>query len=469
MQRLYKLYEDYVGRAPDECVPLAGAGSNRRYYRLSGTMSMIGTIGDDIRENEAFVYLSNHFVEKGFPVPRVYGVSDDGAAYIQDDFGDTSLFDLIQRDGFSPEVVALMKKSLARLAELQYVGVDGLDASKCYPRAKLDGRSIMWDLNYFKYCFLKSTGIEFSDDELENDFESFKQWILGLQSHTFMYRDFQSRNIMICDDEPKFIDFQGGRIGPAQYDLVSFLWQARAGIPVALREELIDGYVEAVKSYVDIDEAEFRSKLPLMALFRTLQVLGAYGFRGYVEHKSHFIRSILPAVGNLRSLLENDFDAMPYLIEVLRKVVDLPCFAPVAPQSALKVNVYSFSYKKGVPVDYSGNGGGFVFDCRAIHNPGRYEQYKKLTGLDDAVIDFLEENGEVSDFLENAYSMVDHSVKRYIERGFTNLSVCFGCTGGRHRSVYCAQHLAQHLSDKFGVRVELNHRERGIVQLFEAK
>ncbi|MCM1483897.1 MAG: phosphotransferase [Muribaculaceae bacterium] len=470
MQRLCRLYEDYVGAVPSGIVPLAGSGSNRKYCRIFGTMNMIGTVGDDVKENAAFMYLSEHFLNKGLPVPKVYAATADARAYIQEDFGDTSLFSLIQQQGFTPEVVSLLHKSMEVLAAVQYRGAEGLDLKRLYPRPAMDRRSIMWDLNYFKYCFLKSTGIEFSDDAMEDDFEAFAGWLLTLPADTFMYRDFQSRNIMISGGEPKLIDFQGGRMGPTQYDVVSFLWQARAGIPERLRAELVDDYINYARRYAsDIDADAFKRSLPRVALFRTLQVLGAYGFRGYVEHKSHFVKSILPAVANLRTLLEGDFSQFLYLADVLKRVVSLPEFAKAGHRSGLTVKVFSFSYKKGVPVDYSGNGGGFVFDCRALHNPGRYERYKALTGLDAPVIDFLEADGGVLNFLESAYAMVDRSVQQYMDRGFTDLSVGFGCTGGRHRSVYCAQSMARHLSEKFNVTVRLCHRERGINNLYLPK
>ncbi len=469
MQRLYELYRCYTGVEPVTCEPLAAAGSNRRYYRLSGPVSVIGTVGDDVSENEAFLYLSEHFRAKGLPVPEIYGYNEYKSAYIQEDLGNVSLFDIIKSEGFSDRTIGLMKKSIDALVAVQHKGVEGLDAARCYPRAEMDVRSVMWDLNYFKYCFLKSTGLEFSDERLENDFETFTSILTSETFGTFMYRDFQSRNIMIVDESPRLIDYQSGRVGPATYDLVSFLWQARAAIPQNLRDELIDYYVEVVGRYATVDIPDFRKRLPLYVLFRTMQVLGAYGFRGYVEHKSHFLQSIIPAISNLRDILASDFPQLPYLTELLKRVVDLPRFAKEPERSSLIVKVYSFSYKKGIPEDYSGNGGGFVFDCRAIHNPGRYDCYKQLTGMDEPVVKFLEENGEVFKFLDAVYELVDPAVERYISRGFTDLMVCFGCTGGRHRSVYCAQHLAEHLRDAYGVRVVLNHRERNVTRIFEEK
>ncbi len=283
-----------------------------------------------------------------------------------------------------------------------------------------------------------------------------------------MYRDFQSRNVMLKDDTPWFIDFQGGRKGPFYYDVASFLWQAKAGFPQSLREELIGVYIDALRKYKPVDEEYFREQLRHFVLFRTLQVLGAYGFRGYFEKKPHFMQSVPYAIANLRELLKKDFPEYPYLTDVLEKLVDMKQFNDQTKKS-LTVQVMSFAYKKGIPNDSTGNGGGFVFDCRAINNPGKYDRYKPFTGLDEQVIKFLEDDGEITVFLDHCYALVDASVARYIERGFTSLMVAFGCTGGQHRSVYSAQHMAEHLSKKFNIKVELIHREQNIEQTFSVK
>lgn len=285
-----------------------------------------------------------------------------------------------------------------------------------------------------------------------------------------MYRDFQSRNVMIKDGQPWFIDFQGGRRGPCYYDVASFLWQAKAGFPDDLRNDLIDRYIEAAEKYREIDPIQFKQTLKQFVLFRTLQVLGAYGFRGYFEKKPHFMQSVPYAIENLRNLLNDQpFSEYPYLSKMLRELVGMKQFSDELEKRQLTVKVLSFAYKKGIPNDTSGNGGGYVFDCRAINNPGKYDRYKPFTGLDRQVIEFLENDGEILDYLEHCYSLVDGTTKRYIERGFTNLMVAFGCTGGQHRSVYCAQKMAEHLNREFNVRVELLHREQNIEQLFPHK
>jgi hypothetical protein len=283
-----------------------------------------------------------------------------------------------------------------------------------------------------------------------------------------MYRDFQSRNVMLVNDEPYFIDFQGGRRGPVYYDVASFLWQAKANFSPELRDELISTYIESLKKYREVYESKFLKQLRQFVLFRTLQVLGAYGFRGYFEKKPHFIQSIPFALHNLRELLKEGFDEYPYLSHILKEMVNLKQFAD-ATKRELEVRVVSFAYKKGIPDDPSGNGGGYVFDCRAINNPGKYERYNNVTGLDEPVIKFLEEDGEIIEFLNNIYPLVDRHVKRYIERKFTNLMVAFGCTGGQHRSVYAAQHVAEHISKKFGVKVVLVHREQNMEQEFRKR
>ena len=325
---------------------------------------------------------------------------------------------------------------------------------------------VMFDLNYFKYCFLKATGLDFNEVRLQDDFERLKDDLLRDSGETFMYRDFQARNVMFKDGEPYFIDFQGGRRGPVYYDVASFIWQARSRYPDDLKEMLTETYLRALKGYTEVDEALFYERLRIFVLFRTLQVLGAYGFRGYFEKKPHFLGSIPYALNNLRKILKTPFETYPYLTEVLVKLTSMHQFYEIAEDKRLEVRIYSFAYKKGVPVDATGNGGGYVFDCRSINNPGKYEHFRQFTGLDAEVVKFLEDDGEVSVFLDSVYKLVDAHAKRFIERKFTHLQVCFGCTGGQHRSVYCAERLAEHLSSRFDVKVTLTHRELDIEKLF---
>lgn len=470
---LKRLYTEYYGVQPTMVVPLTAAGSARQYFRIqAGGTSLVGVIGESIEENRAFIALSQHLANAGLPVPRVVATSDDMSRYLQTDLGNTSLYDALtpcRKSGeWDNEAYNLLATTMRLLARMQVDGDCGLDYSVCYPTPSFDLRSIMFDLNYFKYCFLKATGVAFHEEHLQDDFERMASHLLAAEPAGFMYRDFQSRNIMIVDGKPHFIDFQGGRHGAVHYDVASFLWQARAQYPASLRDRLIDEYVDALRTYYPcIDDHTFRQELNLFILFRTMQVLGAYGFRGYFERKDLFLQSINQAVENLRQLLADGIAApYPTLQATLQAVCDLSCYQPSEPRTTLRVTVYSFSYKKSIPSDNSGNGGGFVFDCRAVHNPGRYDEYKSLTGMDAPVIEFLERDGEILTFLDHAYALVDASVERYLRRGFTSLQVSFGCTGGQHRSVYSAQAMAEHLHKKYNIEVLLIHRERDITKLY---
>ena len=516
MQKLLELYKQWRGQEPANVQQLAGSGSNRIYIRLTDSdgKSVIGVIGTSRDEDHAFIYLTEHFTRRKLPVPRILAQSDDQLRYIQTDLGSTSLFDAIRggREAggrYTLKEQELLKRTIRELPNIQIRGARELDFSNCYPQAEFDGDSVLFDLNYFKYCFLKATEIDFHELKLEADFRLFAKDLTtdpdpSVQNvESFLYRDFQARNVMLDHDgNPFFIDYQGGRKGPYYYDLASFLWQASAKYPYKLRRELVYEYYNSLKNYTEVPPVRhFVNRLSLFVLFRTLQVLGAYGFRGYFEQKKHFLESIPPAIQNLRELLASSSTFhYPYLMEVLKLITELPqyqqirtvasradgykitdknpynphpqdgpaTFSKYDAQGPLVVKVFSFSYTKGIPEDESGNGGGYVFDCRSTHNPGRYEPYKKLTGLDDPVIRFLEDDGEILTFLDSVYKLADNHVRRYIQRGFTSLMFCFGCTGGQHRSVYSAQHLAEHIHDKFGVEVRICHREQKINQILKA-
>ncbi len=470
---LGKLFQEYTGKLAKEQTQLSASGSNRRYFRLTGDdISVIGVQGTSKAENEAFLYMAKHFKAQGLNVPEVYAESDDKMTYIQEDLGDTLLFNYIaegRKTGvFCEPEKEMLRKTMRALARFQVVGARDFDYRVCYPQPEFNLRSILWDLNYFKYCFLKATGLEFQEDRLENEFERLAYILLQKRTDTFMYRDFQSRNVMVQNGEPYFIDFQGGRKGPIYYDVASFLWQAKANFHDELRNELLDVYLDEMAHYMPIDHEEFHETLRHFVLFRTLQVLGAYGFRGYFEKKPHFLQSIPFAIENLRGLLKTGSEDYPYLLQVLHEMTEMNQFKEVSVRKPLIVKVYSFSYKKGIPNDDSGNGGGFVFDCRAVNNPGKYERYTYFTGMDENVIQFLEEDGEILTFLDSAYKLVDASVKRYKDRGFQNLMVSFGCTGGQHRSVYAAQKMAEHINRTHGVEVQLIHREQNVETTFPA-
>ena len=510
MEKLLELYKQWSGAAPVATEQLPGAGSNRKYYRLTDAdgHSVIGCIGTSRDENHAFVYLARHFTKRQLPVPEVLAVSDDELRYLQTDLGTVSLFDAIRggREAggrYTLAEQALLKQTIRELPNIQLRGARELDFSHCYPQPAFDQDSVLFDLNYFKYCFLKATELDFHELKLEADFRLLaKDLTQAGDEQCFLYRDFQARNVMIPHEGVAFIDFQGGRRGPYYYDLASFLWQASAKYPHKLRRELVYEYYNALKQFTEVPSPhKFVERLSLFVLFRQLQVLGAYGFRGYFERKQHFIESIPPAMQNLRELLHDRSFPYPYLINILRQLTELPQFQqiettatradgykttdknPYKPhpqdgpatfskydaQGPLVVKVFSFSYRKGIPEDESGNGGGYVFDCRSTHNPGRYEPYKQLTGLDEPVIRFLEDDGEILTFLDSVYKLADAHVRRYIQRGFTSLMFSFGCTGGQHRSVYSAQHLAEHLNRKFGIEVRVCHREQGITQTLPVK
>lgn len=467
MDKLDDLFLSYAGRKADSRTGMSPSGSRRIYSRLrSGDLSLIGVQGTDIDENRAFIAISAHFLGKGINVPRVLAVSDDGMCYLQEDLGDDILYGALAGARASGEYGAaereLLRRTMAALPGIQIEGADGFDFSVCYPSESFGARMIDFDLNYFKYCYLKPSGVEFNEERLQDDFDRLRADLLTESCNSFMYRDFQARNVMLRGGEPWFIDFQGGRRGPLQYDVASFVWQARARYPEDLRRELVDTYLDALSEYRDVNREEFVEKLRLFVLFRTLQVLGAYGFRGRIEKRAHFLESIPYALANLRELLSQPFDRYPCLNGVLTELVEAGPSVQEASDGLLEVHVISFSFKKGVPEDYSGNGGGYVFDCRSVHNPGKYERFRRSTGLDADVIEFLEADGEILTFLDHASAVVDAHVDRFVQRGFTHLQVAFGCTGGQHRSAYSAQKLAEHLAGRPGVRVHLTHRELGI-------
>lgn len=464
METIRQLYYSKFQTLPEEILPIAGAGSARRYFRVKGAVDCIATIGTSRRENEAFIYLDRHFAELNLPVPQLLAVSEDRMTYLQENLGNESLYSLLKSD----RIEGLMTDTIQSLVRFHFEGPGNLDFDKCYPRSDMDRRAAGWDLNYFKYCFLKATGLEFDEDLLENDFRNLIERVTRNPYRTLMLRDCQSRNIFIKDGRPYFIDFQGARRGPGAYDVASLLWQARADFTEDFRLKFSTLYCQLSKlnygADIRVDDILWQ------ALFRTLQTLGAYGFRGYFERKSMFLSPIQKSVEILRSLLKRlPSEGLTYLFDALNRMVDLPRFNSTEEGEGLTVRVMSFSYKQGIPEDPSGNGGGFVFDCRAVHNPGRYDQYKPLTGMDKEVIDFLESNPEMPRFMEGCYNLVDPAVRRYIERGFNNLMVCFGCTGGRHRSVYGAEHLARHIHEKLNCRVKVEHRERQINYVLEPK
>ncbi|MCX6243726.1 MAG: phosphotransferase [Bacteroidetes bacterium] len=467
-EKIGNLYRQWEGVPAEKIIYLPVSGSYRRYFRLeSHGKSVIGVYNEDRKENDAFFSFTKGFHGHSLPVPELLAADPDGETYLLTDLGDQTLFSYlsgIRKDDkdFPEDAIRIYRKVIDFLPLFQVVAGKELDYSKCYPRESFDRQSMMWDLNYFKYYFLKLAKVAYDEQKLEDDFNVLVEYLLSAGAGHFMYRDFQSRNIMLVNGEPFFIDYQGGRKGPLQYDIASLLYDAKASIPEDVRDLLLDHYLTVLQRYLPVDRQLFLQYYYGFVLIRILQALGAYGFRGYYENKPHFLKSIPFAVANLEYLLENKSlpVQLPMLLEVLKGIVQNPAFRHyTAPENQLTVTVSSFAYKAGIPADESGNGGGFVFDCRALPNPGRFEEYRIYNGKDAQIIDFLGKEPSVDEFLNHACSLADQSVIRYIERGFTSLVISFGCTGGQHRSVYCAEAMAQHIRTKFPMKVNINHTE----------
>lgn len=465
-ERLSRLFHKWSGIEPEQIIPLRQSGSYRRYYRLTGGgKTAVGAFYNQVAENRAFISFTKHFLDSGLNVPEIYGVCEDETCYLLEDLGDNVLFDHLQKmrepAGFADELAAIYRRVLDELIGFQMIAGKNIDFSLSYPAPEFDEQAYLWDLNYFKYNFLKPANIPFDEFRLEKDFHKLTEMLVTADHSWFVYRDFQARNIMLKEGELFFIDYQGGRRGALHYDVASLLFQARAAIPFDVREELLDFYIAQAEKIAPAAVLNFRKHYYRFALIRVLQTIGAYGFRGLYEKRRHFIDSIPLALENVSWLLDHDIigDALPELKNCLQETVkskDLEQL--VSPVLTLQIN--SFSYKRGIPVDLSGNGGGFVFDCRALPNPGREPEYAELTGRDSQVVAYLERYSEVEDFINGALHMVAHAAKQYSARKFTHLMVSFGCTGGRHRSVYCAEILARRLAAFPKLEIVLRHREQ---------
>jgi len=472
-----------IGETPKDILPIAESGSARKYYRIiTDDKSLIGTFSNNVEENEAFLTFSKHFHELGLNVPEVYAVNEEKTCYLQSDFGDDNLFAHVQKaliassgpstgsGTLGENVIELYKKALSHLVKLQVLGHQGLDYSKAYPTESFDRQAIIDDLNYFKYYFVKPhEEIDFNETRLGKDFEAFADFVSQAPCDFFMYRDFQSRNIMVKDGDLYFIDFQGGRKGPLNYDVVSLLYQVKAQIPQAIRDELVGYYKTELSQYMSPEAVKFDTYQPYFVYLRLMQVLGAYGFRGLIQKKSHFIESIPYALHEIEALSKTTpLTAYPELQSVISQLnkLDAKYAALIAPPAGkLTVTINSFSFKKGYPADFSGNGGGFVFDCRALPNPGREPEFKTKTGRDWEVIDYLMAKPSVHVFLDHVKGIIGQSVDNYRERHFSNLMVSFGCTGGQHRSVFFAQTIYEWLKATYpDIHLKLNHIERKITE-----
>ncbi len=467
MDALKRLFEQHFHSPAEHLQPLQGqlGGSGRNIIRLAGAgHSAVGILYSVREENAAFLEFSRHFRRHGLPVPEIYGENLSQGAYLEEDLGDTTLFEFLSahRDGeaIAPEVVQAYRKVVAVLPRFQVQAGRDLNYKVCYPRAGFDRQSINWDLNYFKYYFLRLAGIPFNEQALEDDFSRLTKLLLAAPHDFFLYRDFQSRNIMLRGGEPWFLDYQGGRKGALHYDIASLLYDGKADLPPGLRQQLLDHYLDGLAAHIDLDRAAFMEHYYAYVYVRILQALGAYGFRGFYERKAHFLQSVPYALKNLRWLADNVRlpVALPALLDALQAMQTSEKLRQLSlPAPELTVRVFSFSFHHGLPVDESGNGGGFVFDARSLPNPGREEKFRPLTGKDDAVIEYLNRQPGVHEFLASACALVDASVANYRQRGFSNLMVSFGCTGGQHRSVYLAERMAEHLRGLRGVDVQLRH------------
>jgi aminoglycoside/choline kinase family phosphotransferase len=469
MDALKRLFEQHFHLPADHVQPLQGqlGGSGRNIIRLSGSgHTAVGILHSVREENLAFLEFSRHFRRHGLPVPEIYAEDLGHGAYLEEDLGDTTLFEFLSAnrsaENIAPEVIEAYRKVVAVLPRFQVLAGRDLNYKVCYPRSSFDRQSIAWDLNYFKYYFLRLAGIPFNEQALELDFSRLTKLLLAAPHDYFLYRDFQSRNVMLRSGQPWFLDYQGGRKGALHYDIASLLYDGKADLPQALRQKLLDDYLDCLAGFIDLDRAAFMEHYYAYVYVRILQALGAYGFRGFYERKAHFLQSVPFALKNLRWLAENVRlpVALPSLLDALEAMQASEKLRNLsAPAAGLTVRIFSFSFHNGLPADEAGHGGGFVFDARSLPNPGREARFRQLSGKDEAVIEYLDRQESVHQFLSHAASLVDASVASYQSRGFSNLMVSFGCTGGQHRSVYLAEQLAQHLRATKGLEVQVRHTQ----------
>lgn len=464
-KKLIQLFEEWATEKVNLIDPIHGSGSERNYFRIKSDHKVaIGVYHKDKNENQAFVSFSKTFQKLKFNTPKIYSEQANNNIYLIEDLGNQDLFSLVIKEGklLSNETISLYKKSLEALFKFQTEATKHIDFKMCTPRAKLDKQSLLWDLNYFKYYFLKTQKINFDEQKLENDFQSFINYLLEANQNYFIHRDFQSRNILVRDQEPYFIDYQGGRMGPLQYDVASLLFQVKANLSSKTKDELLNFYLSILAKYPNINIPSFKKYFYPYVLMRLCQVLGAYGFRGLIEKKAHFLQSIPFAISSLKQLLSHlKFDIeIPEFIQVLEKVSQLTFQKPFKFKNGLTIHLNSFAYKAGIPSDYSGHGEGFVFDCRFLPNPGILKKYQDLTGLDKEVKDYLQLHKEISDFIERVIQILQPAILKFQERKFSDLTINFGCTGGQHRSVYITESINAYLKSNYEVNIELNHTQK---------
>jgi len=461
---LSELFYKHFNNVALEIIKLPASGSVREYYRIkSEDRQVLGAFNKDLRENNAFFSFSKHFKWLGFNVPEIYTVYDDQQHYLLEDFGDETLYKFLVENKNTPKLKEYYQKVIENLSDFQFLGFKGIDFTVCYPRKIFDRQSMMWDLNYFKHYFVKLAGVVFDEQALENDFQAFTAFLQQAGSEYFMYRDFQSRNIIIKNDNLYYIDFQGGRKGPLQYDLASLLFDAKADLNHHFRNELLNYYLNYTQKLYGINPEVFMRFFYPIVLIRILQAFGASGYRGFFERKTHFLQSIPYALQNLEYIITNHKPEveLPELYKIFEQLIVSPNLKELTfvPKDGLTVEIISFSYKKSIPLDNSGNGGGFVFDCRFLPNPGRLTEYAELNGLNPKVINYLESQQEVLDFKEHVFSITDAAISNYLSRKFNHLMISFGCTGGQHRSVYFANKVAERYVNTEGVYIKLKHIE----------
>jgi aminoglycoside/choline kinase family phosphotransferase len=466
-EEIKELFQQFNQQTITEITVLPASGSDRRYFRIfTAAGSYIATYNTNVKENQTFLAFTRHFRSHGAPLPEIFVVNDAVNLYIQEDLGNTSLLNMLEQQGHNEYVYSLFQQSLKVLAQMQIVGGSVLNYDLCLTNKEFGKQAIVSDLLYFKYYFLDTLKIPYDKQLLLDDFDALANYLTHTEYKHFMFRDFQSRNVQVKDDKVYFIDYQGGMKGALQYDVASLLWQAKADLPDWWKDSLLDYYIDEINQLLEhpVDKTIFTSQYNGYVLIRLLQVLGAYGFRGLFERKAHFLTSIPLALRNLKWFIAHRAVGIAVtefrrLLEIMVQDETIQQFEPLraSPDTPLVVSICSFSYKEGIPPDETSNGGGYVFDCRGILNPGRIEVYKKQTGRDKGVKDYLEQQTKMPDFLNNIYNLVDISVEDYIKRGFEHLSIAFGCTGGQHRSVYAADALVRHLRNKFGVKIALKH------------
>lgn len=471
---LNKIFENWAKEKVEEIHTIPQSGSYREYFRIkSSKKSAIAVYNEDLKENRAFLSFTKHFFSLGLRVPKVLSEDTDGKLYLLSDLGDESLFDLLDKKRkqvgvFPGSVIEAYKMALNELPKFQINASKYLNYTVCYPRSAFDKQSMMWDLSYFKYYFLKLAKIPFDEQLLEDDFNKFTSFLLQADSDYFLYRDFQSKNIMMKDGKPYFIDYQGGRKGALQYDVASILYDSKANIPADIKDILLDHYLDVLRKYLIFDKKTWINHYRAFVLIRLMQAMGAYGFRGFYERRTQFLKSIPYALKQLENIVKNGLfpPGFEYMEKVLSSLIQSKEllkyrreFNTLVP---LNIELLSFSYHKGLPENTMGNGGGFIFDCRGIHNPGRYDRFKNKNGKDAEVFDFLKAGGEADEFLHNSIQLVEQTIDKYLNREFKNLQIAFGCTGGQHRSVYCAERMAENLKEKYEDKININliHREQ---------